>query len=296
MDRWQAMRIVAKVAETGSFAETARALHMSPPAVTRAVAALEEAIGARLFVRTTRSVKLTEAGGRYYEDCRRILADIAEAEAAAAGSAAMPSGTLAVTAAVLFGRLHVLPIVTDYLDTYPSMAVRTLFVDRQVNIVEEGIDVAVRIGHLPDSGFAAARVGSVRRVVCGSPADLARHGVPQTPQDLKDHRIAMSTGSWASPEWRFAGDRRVTVHPALTSNTNEAGIAAALAGWGLTRVLHYQIGAALAEGSLQVVLAGHEEPPLPIHVVYPEGRRAPAKVRTFVDLAVARLRASPLLN
>jgi DNA-binding transcriptional LysR family regulator len=269
---------------------------MSPPAVTRAVAALEEAIGARLFVRTTRSVKLTEAGGRYYEDCRRILGDIAEAEAAAAGSYASPSGTLAVTAAVLFGRLHVLPIVTDYLDAYPTMTARTLFVDRQVNILEEGIDVAVRIGHLPDSGFTAARVGAVRRVVCGSPAYFARHGVPQTPQDLKAHRIAMSTGSWASPEWRFAGDQRVTVHPTLTSNTNEAGIAAALAGWGLTRVLHYQIGSALAEGRLQVVLGGYEEEPLPIHVVYPEGRKAPAKVRTFVDLAVARLRENPLLN
>jgi DNA-binding transcriptional LysR family regulator len=296
MDRWQAMRIFAKVAETASFAETARLMHMSPPAVTRAVAALEEAIGARLFVRTTRSVKLTEAGGRYYEDCRRILADIVEAEAAAAGSYATPSGTLAVTASVLFGHMHVLPVVTDYLDAYPTMAARTLFVDRQVNIVEEGIDVAVRIGHLSDSGFTAARVGSVRRVVCGAPAYFEKHGVPQSPQDLRDHRVAMSTGAWASMEWRFAQDQRVTVHPALMSNTNEAGIAAALAGWGLTRVLHYQIGSALLEGRLQVVLADYEEDPLPIHVVYPEGRQAPAKVRTFVDLAVARLRANRLLN
>ncbi|KMO38603.1 LysR family transcriptional regulator [Methylobacterium tarhaniae] len=296
MDRWQAMRIVAKVAETASFAEAARLLHMSPPAVTRAVAALEETIGARLFVRTTRSVKLTEAGSRYVEDCRRILADIAEAEAAAAGSYATPSGTLAVTASVLFGRLHVLPIVTDYLDAYPTMAARTLFVDRQVNIVEEGIDVAVRIGHLPDSGFAAARVGAVRRVVCGTPAYFARHGVPQTPEDLRDHRIALSTGAWPSPEWRFARDQRVTIHPALTSNTNEACIAAALAGWGVTRALSYQVGPALSDGRLQVVLADYEEPPLPIHVLYPEGRHAPAKVRTFVDLAVARLRATRLLN
>ncbi|TGD97416.1 LysR family transcriptional regulator [Methylobacterium nonmethylotrophicum] len=296
MDRWQAMRIFAKVAETASFSETARLLHMSPPAVTRAVAALEEAIGARLFVRTTRSVKLTEAGGRYYEDCRRILADIVEAEAAAAGSYATPSGTLAVTASVLFGQMHVLPIVTDYLDDYPSMAARTLFVDRQVNIVEEGIDVAIRIGHLADSGFTAVRVGAVRRVVCGAPAYFERHGVPQTPQDLKDHRIAMSTGAWASPEWRFAQDQRVTVHPALVSNTNAAGIAAAVAGWGLTRALHYQIGPALREGRLRIVLAEYEEEPLPIHVVHPEGRQAPAKVRTFVDLAVSRLRANPLLD
>ena len=296
MDRWQAMRVFAKVAETASFAETARLLHLSPPAVTRAVAALEAAIGARLFVRTTRSVKLTEVGGRYYEDCRRILADIVEAEAAAAGSYATPSGTLAVTAPLLFGQMHVLPLVTDYLDTYPTMVARTLFVDRPVNIVEEGIDVAIRIGHLSDSGLTAARVGAVRRVICGSPAYFERHGIPETPADLKDHRIALSTGAWASPEWRFARDERVTIHPTLQSNTNAAGIAAALAGWGLTRVLHYQIGAALREGRLQVVLADREEPPLPIHVVHPQGRQAPAKVRTFVDLAVSRLRANPLLN
>jgi DNA-binding transcriptional LysR family regulator len=296
MDRWQAMRIFVKVAETASFSAAARLLHMSPPAVTRAVAALEETIGARLFVRTTRSVKLTEAGGRYYEDCRRILTDIAEAEAAAAGSYTTPSGLLAVTAPLLFGRMHVLPIVTDYLDAYPTMTARTLFVDRQVSIVEEGIDVAVRIGHLSDSGFTAVRVGAVRRVICGSPAYLDRLGTPGRPADLKDHRIAVSTGSFASSEWRFAQDERVTVRPALQSNTNEAGIAAARAGWGLTRVLHYQIGPDLLEDRLRIVLAAFEEPPLPIHVVYPEGRRAPAKVRTFVDLAVARLRASPLLN
>lgn len=296
MDRWQAMRVFVKVAETASFAETARHLHMSPPAVTRAVAGLEEAIGARLFVRTTRSVKLTEAGRRYVEDCRRILADIVEAEAAAAGSYATPSGTLAITASVLFGHMHVLPIITDYLDAYPTMAARTLFVDRPVNIVEEGIDVAIRIGHLPDSGFTAARVGAVRRVICGSPGYFDRHGVPTAPADLKDHRIAISTGAFASPEWRFARDQRVTIHPTLQSNTNEAGITAALAGWGLTRVLHYQIGPALLDGRLQIVLADHEEPPLPIHVLYPEGRHAPAKVRTFVDMAVARLRANRLLN
>ena len=294
MDRWQAMRIFARVAETASFAETARLMHMSPPAVTRAVAALEEAIGTRLFVRTTRSVKLTEAGGRYYQDCRRILADISEAEAAAAGSYATPSGTLAVTAPLLFGQMHVLPIVTDYLDAYPTMTARTLFVDRLVNLVEEGIDVAIRIGHLADSGFTAARVGAVRRVICGAPAYFERHGIPVTPADLKAHRIAVSTGASASPDWRFARDERVTIHPTLHSNTNEAGIAAALAGWGLTRVLHYQIGPALREGRLRIVLADYEEPPLPIHVVHPEGRQAPAKVRTFVDLAVSRLRASHL--
>jgi DNA-binding transcriptional LysR family regulator len=296
MDRWQAMRIFVKVAETEGFAEAARHLHLSAPAVTRAIAALEEAIGARLFVRTTRSVKLTEAGGRYFDDCRRILADITEAEAAAAGSYATPSGTLAVTASLLFGQMYVLPVVTEYLDAYPTMVARTFFVDRPVNIVEEGIDVAVRIGRLPDSGFTAIKVGSVRRVVCGSPAYFEAHGVPTTPADLKDHRVAVSTSAWASPEWRFAGDQRVVVHPTLQCNTNEAAIATAVAGWGLTRVLHYQIGPALLEGKLQVVLSEHEDAPLPIHVLHPEGRYAPAKVRAFIDMAVDRLRANRLLN
>ncbi|MDZ5647104.1 LysR family transcriptional regulator [Nitrospirillum sp. BR 11828] len=290
------MRIFVRVAEAESFAAAARALHLSAPAVTRTVAALEEAIGTRLFVRTTRSVKLTEAGGRYLDDCRRILADIVEAEAAAAGSYATPSGMLTVTASLLFGQMYVLPIVTEYLDTYPAMTARTFFVDRPVNIVEEGIDVAVRIGRLPDSGFTAIRVGSVRRVICGAPAYFEKHGVPRTPTDLKDHRIAASTSAWASPEWRFAGDQRVLLHPVLSCNTNEAAITAATEGWGLTRVLHYQVGPALREGRLRTVLDEHEEPPLPIHVLHPEGRHAPAKVRAFIDLAVDRLRGNRLLN
>jgi len=296
MDRWQAMRIFAKVAETESFAETARLMHMSAPAVTRAVASLEEMIGARLFVRTTRSVKMTEVGARYFEDCRRILADIAEAEAAAAGSYATPAGTLAVTASVIFGQMYVLPVMTEYLDSYPTMSGRTFFIDRPVNIVEEGVDVAIRIGHLPDSGFTAIKVGSVRRVVCGSPAYFEKHGVPSTPAALKDHRIAAATSAWASPEWRFAGDQRITIDAALQCNTNEAAIATAKDGWGLTRVLHYQIGPALVAGELQIVLADHEESALPIHVIHPEGRHAPAKVRAFVDLAGSRLHENRLLN
>lgn len=290
------MRIFAKVAETESFAETARVMHLSAPAVTRAIASLEHVIGARLFVRTTRSVKMTEAGTRYFDDCRRILADIAEAEAAAAGSYATPAGTIAVTASAMFGQMHVLPIMTEYLDAYPTMSGRTFFVDRPVNIVEEGVDVAVRIGHLPDSGFTAIKVGSVRRVVCGSPAYFEKHGVPLKPADLKGHRVAASTSAWASPEWRFARDQRVTIDATLQCNTNEAAIATAKKGWGLTRVLHYQIGPALTADDLKIVLADFEEPPLPIHVLYPEGRHAPAKVRAFVDLAVSRLRENPLLN
>ncbi|WP_144954033.1 LysR family transcriptional regulator [Pseudomonas oryzihabitans] len=294
MDRWQAMRVFVKVAETESFARTARELHLSAPAVTRLVAALEELIGARLLVRTTRSVRPTEAGARYLQDCRRILADIGEAELAAAGHYAKPVGTLTITAPLLFGQLHVLPLLLDYLERYPHMRARTFFVDRPVNIVEEGMDVALRIGHLPDSGFTAIQVGRVRRVVCAAPDYLQAQGMPATPAALREHRILVSHSAWSSPEWRFAGGQRVSVDPLLHCNTNEAAISAARAGRGLTRVLHYQIAPALAEGALQIVLAEHEEAPLPIHLIYPEGRQAPAKVRAFIDLAVAALRDNPL--
>lgn len=296
MDRWQAMRVFVKVAETQSFARTARELHLSAPAVTRIVAGLEDLIGVRLLVRTTRSVKPTDAGARYLLDCRRILDEMAGAERAAAGHQAEPSGTLALTAPVLFGQLHVLPLVLEFLTHYPQMRVRTFFVDRQVNLLDEGLDVALRIGHLPDSGFTAIQVGRMRRVVCASPAYLDAQGTPATPATLRDHRILACQGAWASPEWRFARGQRVVVDPVLQCNTNEAAITAAKAGWGLTRVLHYQIAPALAEGALRIVLEDHEDAPLPVQLVYPEGRQAAAKVRAFVDLAVARLRSDPLLG
>jgi len=296
MDRWQAMKIFVKVAETESFAAAARQLHISAPVVTRAIAALEEVIGTRLFIRTTRTVKLTEPGLRYLNDCRTILTRIEEAEAAAAPSYATPSGILSVTASVLFGQKFVLPVITDYLDAWPTMRARSLFVDRQVNIIEEGIDVAVRIGHLPDSGLTATKVGTVRRVVCASPGYLEKYGTPLTPADLKNHRIASSASAWASPEWRFAGEQRVMINATLQCNNNESSIATAKTGWGLTRVLDYQIAPALRDGTLQIVLSDYELEPLPIHVVHTEGRHVSAKVRTFVDLIVARLRANPLLN
>ncbi|ABY32858.1 LysR family transcriptional regulator [Methylorubrum extorquens] len=298
MDRLQGMRVFVRVAESGGFAGAARALSMSPAAVTRAVAALEAIIGARLFIRTTRSVKLTEAGGRYLEDCRRILAEIAEAEATAAGSTATPTGVLTLTAPVQFGRLYVLPVVTDYLARHPAVAVRALFLDRIVNLIEEGIDVGVRIGHLADSGLTATRVGSVRRVVCAAPSYLERHGVPETPRDLRDHAVIGASNPGTLPEWRFGPEGRTTVgvHARLVCNTVDAALAAALDGWGIARLLSYQVAPAVAEGRLRILLSEDEEAPVPIHVVSPEGRRAPAKTRAFVDLAAARLRADPRVN
>ncbi|HZR36843.1 MAG TPA: LysR family transcriptional regulator [Nevskia sp.] len=298
MDRLHAMKVFLKVVECGGFAGAGRALSMSPPAVTRAVAALEEVIGARLLTRTTRTVKLTEAGTRYAEDCRRILADLAESEASAAGIHARPSGTLVVSAPVLFGQMHVLPILLDFLGRHPAVSGRALFLDRIVSLIEEGVDVAVRIAPLPDSEYRAIPVGSVRRVVCASPAYLRKHGTPATPADLADHTLVAASATTGPLDLRFGRDRKTTVRlqPRLTTTTLESAIIAATRGWGLTRALSYQVGQAVAEKKLQIVLSEHEEEPLPIHVVYAEGRRAPAKVRAFVEFAVERLRGNKLIN
>jgi len=298
MDRFHAMRVFMRVAETGGFAEAARQLHMSPPAVTRAVAALEDVIGARLLIRTTRSVKLTEAGARYREDCRKILASIDEAEAAAAGSYATPTGLLTVTASVMFGQIYIMPLMTEFLDLYPKVSGRMLLLDRIVNLVDEGVDVAIRIGHLPDSSHSAVRVGSVRRVICGSPEYFEKHGAPRRPADLANHRIIATTSAWPSLEWRFgrAAETAIQVRPVLFSNSTEATIGAARSGWGLTRALSYQVGPDLVSGGLQLVLQEFEQPPLPVHIVHAEGRTTSAKVRAFIDFACDRLRANDALH
>lgn len=298
MDRFLAMRVFSKVVETGSLARAGRELNISPPAVTRAIAGLEEAIGTRLLIRTTRKLTLTESGQRYIEDCRRILMDLEEAEAAAAGAFSQPTGTLTVSASVLFGRIYVLPILTEYLDLHPEVAARALLLDRVTNMIEEGIDVAVRIGQLPLSNLSAVKVGTVRRIVCGAPDYLERHGTPRTPEDLAGHRIVAATSVWTSPEWRFGKEEKtsVRVSPRLVCNTNEGAIEAAVRGWGLTRVLSYQVAPLVAEGKLVPVLSDSEEEPLPIHIVHPEGRRVTAKVQAFVELASRRLRDNRLLN
>lgn len=298
MAKLESMQTFVKVAETSSFAEAGRQLHMSPPAVTRAISALEEQIGTRLFTRTTRIVRLTEAGTRYFEDCRKILADIEEAEAAASGSYVRPTGVLNITASVLFGQQFMVPIMTEFLRKNPEVAIRALFVDRVVNLVDEGIDVAIRIGHLPDSSQSAVRVGKVRQVICGAPSYFAQHGIPQKPADLAQHSITTATGSFAALDWQFGMDLKQKVHvtPRLFCSTYDAVIRATLDGWGLSRVLSYQIGEHLVAGRLQTVLAEFEQDPLPIHMVHPEGRRASAKVRAFIDLAVDQLRTNRLIN
>ena len=298
MDRLQAMRVLVRIADSGSFAEASRQLNMSPPAVSRAVAALEDLVGARLLTRTTRSVRTTEVGARYVEDCREILAAVEEAEAAASGSFAKPSGSLTVTASVMFGQIYIVPIMTDFLNAHSQVTGRLLFLDRVTNLVDEGIDVAIRIGHLPDSSYSAVKVGSVRRVVCGSPEYFKAAGVPASPPDLADHRIIAATSAWTSSDWKFGRDEKqvVRVSPSLFCNSNPAAIDATRSGWGLTRVLSYQVAPDLVDGTLQTVLEEYEEEALPIHVVHPEGRNASAKVRAFVDFAAERLRSNSYLN
>ena len=299
MDRLESMRIFATVAEAASFAGAARQLSISPPAVTRAIAALEERLGVRLLSRTTRLVRVTEAGARYLEDCRRILAEVAEADESAAGLNTEPRGQLHVTAPVLFGRIFVLPAVTAYLERYPQVSVNALFLDRVVNLLDEGLDVAIRIGELPDSSLQAIEVGQVRRVVCAAPEYLKRHGRPAVPEELPRHSVILARGVTPALEWKFLRDgslRPVRVAPRLSVNTNDSAVAAAVAGTGLTRLLSYQVAPQLASGELEIVLAEFEPPPLPIHVVHREGRRASAKVRAFVDLIVEQLRADKALN
>lgn len=305
MDQLDAMRIFVAVAEAQGFAAAARQLQLSAPAVTRAVAALETSIGARLLHRSTRVVRVTDVGERYLADCKRILADLAEAHAQAAGAHALPQGHLTVTAPALFGRLHMAPLLLDFLQRHPQLTARAFFVDRVVNLLDEGVDVALRIAHLPDSSLTAVRVGQVRRVIVASPGYLRTHGEPLTPADLASH-VAVGVGDTSGPPrpWQLAAqagapDTLAPVHHPriqLTVNGGEVGILAARAGRGLARAMSYQVAEDVAAGRLQILLADYEPAPIPVHLVYPEGRRSAAKVRAFVDFAVQGLRAHPSLN
>jgi len=299
MDRFHEMQVFLAVAEEEGFAAAARRLKTSPPSVTRAIAAMEQRIGTQLLARTTRSLHLTEAGQRYLEDCRRILAELEEAEEAAAGSYSIPGGQLTVTAPVLFGELYVAPVLGEYLDQFPLVSISALLVDRVVNMADEGVDVAVRIGHLHEPGQQAVKVGEVRRVVCASPAYLDQHGRPQRPEQLREARIVTSSSSQLVSEWTFVDAGRplkVAIEPRLSVTANNAAINLARLGWGVTRVLSYQVAAAVAAGELELVLEAFEPAPLPIHVVFQQNGRIPAKVNTFVDFLSQRLGQDPALN
>lgn len=299
MDKLEAMRVFVEVAECQSFVAASRKLDLSAPAVTRSIAQLEQALNVRLFNRTTRHVRLTDSGARFFEDAKRILEDVEQAVATVSGSYAEPKGVLTVTAPVLFGQKHVMPVVTEYLQKNPSVTVKALFHDRVSNILDEGLDVAVRIGDLKDSSIYAIQVGWVQRVVCASPDYLQRSGIPRHPADLKDHEIIQASTVEPTTTWRFeskSGKETIKISPRLHCNQNGAAISAARQGHGITRVMSYQVGEELKNGSLERVLSGYETKPLPVSIIHLEGRRANAKIRSFIDLAVARLRANPYID
>ncbi|WPN47224.1 MULTISPECIES: LysR family transcriptional regulator [unclassified Pseudomonas] len=299
MDRFQEMQIFATVAQMQGFSAAARHLGLSAASVTRAVAALEKRIGTQLLTRTTRSVYLSEAGQRYLEDCRRILSEVQEAEDSAAGSHAQPRGQLTITAPVLFGELFVTPLMVNFLTQFPEVLINAVLVDRVVSMVDEGIDVAVRIGELPDSSQHAIRVGEVRRVICASPRFLNRHGRPEHPQALAQIPMIATSAIGQLRSWPFLDQGElvsVRSEPRLIVTANQAAITAACLGLGCTRVLSYQVAGKVAAGELEIILAEFELPPLPIHVIYQGGRKASARVRSFVDFAVKALREHPALQ
>src|SRR6202012_799319 len=287
MDRIDAMQAFVAVADSQGFAPAARKLGLSPSGVTRLIAALEERLGARLSQRTTRSVTLTDVGRRYLERVRRILADVEETEGSAEGERTRPSGRLVVSAPIGFGRLHVSPVMSRYLARYPQVSAELRLSDRMINLVEDGVDLAVRIGHLPDSTLVARHVGEMRRIMVASNAYLKRRGEPKTPQAIASHDTIQFGAATAGPEWRFVEDgREIRVLPAprFTTNSADAAIQYAEQGGGLTRVMAYQAAEALKRGRLKIVLAKFEQLAVPIHIVYPTSRLLSAKVRAFIDL------------
>jgi len=288
MDRFAAMSAFVAVADRQGFAPAARHLGLAPSAVTRQVAALEEHLGLRLLQRTTRSVTLTDAGARYLDRARRILAEMQEAEDFAQSDRLSPGGRLTVTAPATFGHLHVAPLMAEYLRRYPEVQGQLLLSDRWINLVEEGVDLAVRIGNLPDSGLVARALGRTRRVLVGSPAYLDRAGIPREPADLAKHALIRFAGFDGPEEWRFEREgveQRVALAPRLFTNSADAAIRVAEHDGGLARVLSYQAMEAVRAGRLVIVLAEFEAPARPIQIVRPAARLVSAKLRAFIDLA-----------
>jgi len=294
MDRLEAMAILLRVAERGSFSAASRELGVPLATVSRKVGELEAHLGTRLLARSTRKVALTEAGEAYVASARRILEQVEESERVAAGEFQAPRGELIVTAPVLFGRLHILPIVSDFLAAYPEIDVRLLLSDRNLRLLDDHVDVAARIGVLPDSGTIATRVGAMRTVVCAPPALIASHGQPRAPSDLGHMPTVNFEFLAPSASWPFrtkdGGRAEVLIDPRLVVTTAEAAVAAAIQGVGATRVLHYQCADAVRQGALSLVLEEFEVEPLPVHLLHTRGGSLPNKMRVFLDFAVPRLR------
>jgi len=299
MDTFHLMKVYIAVAEEQGFSAASRRLNMSAPTVTRAVAHLEETLKVKLLNRTTRYVRMTEAGARYLEDAKRILHDVKIANEAALGINASPQGKISVTAPVLFGQQFVLPTITDYLVRYPQTQVNAVFLDRVVNLLEEGHDVGIRIGELDDSSMRAKKVGNVRLILVASPEYLAKNGIPKNCQELAQHTlIAANTGS-LNPDWQFLVNQQnqtVKINPRLTVTTNQGAINAAKNGLGITRVISYQVAQELKENKLKILLEAFEYPAKPINIVHREDKFSSAKVRSFIDLLAEDLQANSALN
>jgi DNA-binding transcriptional LysR family regulator len=295
MDRLEAMSILLRVVDKGSFSAASRDLGVPLATVSRKVNELESHLGTRLLIRTTRKVALTDAGSLYVTSARTILEAIDEAERLAVGEFHAPRGELILTAPVLFGRLHILPIVTDFLAGFPEINVRLLLADRNLHLIDEHVDMAARIGLLADSSMVATRVGSMRTVVCASPKLLASHGVPEQPEDLAVLPCVNFEFMSPNPVWPFRskqshGSIEVAIRPRLSVTTAEAAVWAAIRGGGATRVLQYQCADAVRDGSLRIILADFEPELLPVHLIHAGRGALPSKMRVFLDFAADRLR------
>jgi len=289
------MSVYVAVVEAESLAGAARKLLISPSAVTRAVAALEERLGVKLLNRTTRYVRMTEAGVKYYEDARRILALADDAENVALGINSDPQGLLTVTAPVLFGHLFVMPAIAEYLRQYPKVEINAYFADRIVNMMDEGVDVAIRIAELPDSTYMAIKVGTVRRVLCASPDYLAKNGMPENLEALSNHKLILARGITPANQMRFLRNGQpvsVKVQPFLSVNDNSSALYSAIAGLGITRLLDYQISDAIHAQKLKIILSEFEVNPVPVHILHRESRNSSTKIRSFVDMITDQLRVA----
>ena len=294
MDRLESMAILITVAEAGSLSAASRRLDTPLATVSRKISQLEAHLGTKLLNRSSRRLALTDAGRSYVEACRRILEQVGEAERAAAGEYRTPKGELIIAAPIVFGRLHVLPVVVEFLESFPEIDVRIALSDRVMNLFDEHIDVAVRIGDLPDSTLIATPVDAIRRVVCASPGYFAERGMPESPADLGTHDCITFEALMSSKEWTFRAENSevsVPVHSRLVVNTAEAAIDAAIAGVGITRVLSYQVAEPVRAGKLTLALREFEPKPWPLSLVYTERRLLPIKVRAFVDFATPRLKS-----
>jgi DNA-binding transcriptional LysR family regulator len=293
MDRLHEIEVFIAVAEAGSFTRAGKRLRLSPPAVTRAVSALEDRLGAQVFNRTTRSLTITDVGQRFLENARRVLSDLDTAEKEAVGETVQPQGHLTITASVTFGRSALPPVVCGFLGQYPRVSASVLLLDRVVNLVEEGVDVAVRIGHLTDSSLIARRIGAVHRILVASPDYLARRGAPTSPADLRLHGVIAFTGLMANREWRYLDGQKqgsVTLNSTFEINDAVAAIQAAAMGHGITIALSYMVADQIREGKLVPVLDAFTLPPQPVHLVYPQARLVAPKIRAFIDFAAPRLK------